>query len=266
MANNVERFQSFCRQYINRKVREHFKDLGGDDWQPNYANERHMSRAICTHDDDDPLSLTLGRLMVYYFEMKGEDQIPIFSIPSNSLYDSVEAIPQVILNFQESSKDARDNKRSRYPLTAQHYIRFKGQYDSEAEVLTLANKVKRIFATPRFSFDKGKIKFHYYDKRKTHDFRILAPSELEARKVIDKLLAITDEEPNWEYLSESKKRHRNFNKTEYVRVNGKRYKKPQRRLSGRVHFRSAELHVDGTQTNLHLIDLSRSSRSVIVQP
>jgi hypothetical protein len=266
MANNVERFQSFCRQYVNRKVREHFKDLGGDDWRPDFTNDRHVTRAICTHDDDDPLSLTVGRLLIYNLEVKDDDnQTPLYSIPSSLLYDSVECVPQVIFNFQESVKDARTNKRPYDPLTAQHYIRFKGQYDSETEVLNLANKIKRIFATPRFYFDKGKVKYTYFNKRKNHDFRIFGQSEDEARKVVDKLLTVTDEEPDWGYLSESRRRHKNFNAVEYIRVNGKRRKKPQRRQFGRVYFRSAELHVDGMQSNIHLIDLSGRSKNPIVK-
>jgi len=265
MTNETERFQSFCRQFINRKVREHFKELGGEDWQPNLGNERHVSRHICTHQDKDPLSLTIGRLLIYYFEARGLIEEPIFSIPSSHLYESVQCVPQVILNFQESVRDAHENKRPRYPLTAQHYLRVKTDFSSEAEVMQIARKVRDVFVTPLYRFDKGRIKYVYFDKSKAHEIKILAQTETKAKELISKILSLDNHQPNWDYLSDTRKTNRNFETTEYIRVNGKRYKKPKRRPLGRVEFISAQLHVDGTQNNIHLIDLGGRSKNVILK-
>jgi hypothetical protein len=254
MANEIERFQNFCQKYINKKVKEHFSDLGDERWQPDFNVDRHFTRWICTHQDKDPLTLTVGRLLVYFFKIQGLLDEPIYAIPTARLHESVETIPQIIIYFQESAQSARDNRRVRSPLRAEHYVRFNGDFSSKTEVERLARKVQQIFATPVFSFKKGVIKYTYQDKRKGILIIVATPNETQARNVIEKLLAIIDERPDWNLITESRS-NKNFTETETVRINGKTYKKPQRRQTGTVHFISAELHVNGLPGNIRLIDL-----------
>lgn len=263
MANEIERFQDFCRKYINRKVKEHFNDLGDERWQPNFNIDRHFTRWVCTHQDNDPLVLSVGRLLVYFFKIQGLLDEPIYSMPCTQLFNSVECIPQIIINFQESVQSARDNNRSKHPLTAQHYIRVKQDFSSEAEVERIARRIRDAFATPVFGFEKGRIKYTYFDKGRSYEFKILSISEVEAKKVIEKLLALDNATPDWNYLSESRK-YRDYSSVQYFTVNGKRYKKPQRRPLGKVSFISAELHVDGLPGNIHLLDLGGRSRNVVL--
>lgn len=263
MPIETERFQDFCRKYINRKVREHFKDLGDDRWQPDFNVDRHVTRWICTHQDKDPLTLTVGRLLVYFFKVQGLLDEPIFAMPCTRLEQNVQTIPQIIIRFQESARDARANKRYWHPLRAEHYVRVKEDFTSESDVQQIARKVREVFATPVFSFDKGRTKFTYHDKIKGHLFIVASTTESEARDIIQKLLTITNEMPNWNLLTESKS-NQNFEATEYITVNGKRQKKPQRRPVGKVHFISAELHVNGLNGNIQLIDLTgRSSNAIL---
>jgi hypothetical protein len=263
MANEIERFQNFCQKYINKKVKEHFSDLGDERWQPDFNVDRHFTRWICTHQDKDPLTLTVGRLLVYFFKIQGLLDEPIYAMPCTQLFDSQECLPQIIINFQESVQSARQHNRSKHPLTAQHYIRLKIDFSSEAEVQQIARKIKAVFATPIFSFDKGRLKYTYRDKSKSYFFVVTTINETEARNVIKKLLAINNDVPDWELLTESRS-NKDFVATRTTQVNGKRYKKPQRRPLGRVSFISAELHVDGLQGNIHLIDLGGRSRDVIL--
>jgi hypothetical protein len=263
MANEIERFQNFCQKYINKKVREHFSDLGDERWQPDFNVDRHFTRWICTHQDKDPLILTVGRLLVYFFKIQGLFDEPIYAMPCTQLFQSVQCIPQIIINFQESTQSARENNRSRHPLTAQHYIRAKVDFSSSAEVERIARKVKEVFATPIFSFDKGRIKYVYFDKANSYEFKILSNSEAQAKNVIEKLLALDNKTPDWDFFSATTK-NRNFATTEHIIVNGKRYKKPQRRPLGKVNFISAELHVDGLPGNIRLIDLSNRSKNIIL--
>lgn len=263
MANNVERFQDFCRKFINRKVREHFSDLGAEDWEPDFNVSRHFTRWVCTHLDTDPMMLTLGRLLVYFFKVQGLLDEPIYAMPCTQLYRSVQTLPQIIINFQESATDARQNNRSRYPLTAQHYVRIAQYFETEADVERLARKVREIFATPVFHFNKGRIKYTYTDRTRGLLYIVACPNETEAKSVIEKLLALIDVVPDWELLTDSHSR-KNFATTERIRVNGKTYKKPQRRPLGKVHFISAELHVDGLPGNIHLIDLGGRSTNTVL--
>ena len=263
MANEMERFQDFCKKYVNRKVKEHFKDLGDERWQPNFNLDRHFTRWVCTHQDKDPMMLTVGRLLLYFFKIQGLLDEPMYAMPCTQLFQSVECIPQIIINFQESVQSARNNNRTRHPLTAQHYIRTKTDFSSSAEVERIARKVREVFATPVFSFDKGRLKYTYQDKTKGYFFIIATPNEAEARNVIEKLLALDNDIPDWELLTESRS-NKNFTRTRTIQINSKRYKKPQRRPLGKVHFISAQLHVDGLPGNIHLLNLGGRSRDVVL--
>lgn len=253
MSNDVERFQDFCRKFINRKVREHFTDLGGDDWQPDFNVSRHFTRWVCTHTDNDPMMLTLGRLLVYFFKVQGLLEEPIFAMPATNLIESVLTVAQVILYFQESARDAVINKRPYRPLMAQHSIRVRDKFESANSVNALAKKVNQIFNTPAFAYDKGRLKFTYRDRSKGHLLIITAINEAEARTVINKILNIVDETPDWDLLYESKS-NRNFNKTEKFKAGGETYKKPQNRPLGKVKFSHAELHIPNLAGNITLID------------
>jgi hypothetical protein len=264
MANEIERFQDFCRKYINRKVKEYFKDLGDERWQPDLNLDRHFVRWVCTHQDNDPLALTVGRLLVYFFKVQGLLDEPLYFIPTSRLQQqNVQTIPQVIINFQETAQSAQANKRTDHPLGAHHHIRFEKDFSSEAEVQALARKVREAFATPLFHFDKGRLKYTYLDKIKGFLFIVATPNETEARKVIEKLLFVVGESPNWDLLTESRS-NKNFSQVKTIRINGKSYKQPQMRPTGKVYFLSAELHVEGLPGNIRLLDLSgRSSNTVL---
>lgn len=261
MPSETERFQSFCRQYINRKVRERFRDLGGDDWQADFTNDRHFSRHVVTHKDDDPLALTVGRLIVYFFEIQGFLKEPLYTIPSTALHISNTIYPQIIICFRESYKDAESNER--YALTAEHYVRTQHDFATKADVQRLAQKVKNIFATPVFNFNKGKLKYTYYEKPKGYKITVACPSESEARSVVERLLQLNNDTPNWNYLNESKS-NQNFEEQEKVRVNGETKKKAKRRQSGKVVFTHAELSIPGITENIYLVDVSRRYPGAII--
>jgi len=253
MSNDVERFQDFCRQFINRKVREHFNDLGGDDWQPDFKVSRHFTRWVCTHTDNDPMMLTLGRLLVYFFKVQGLLEEPIFMMPATNLIQSASTVAQVILHFQESARDARTHKRPYTPVRAQHSIRVKDDFETAASVNTLARKIHNILNTPPFSYDKGRFKFTYRDKLKGHLLIVTAINEAEAKSIIHKILDIVNDSPNWELLSESKS-NRNFSEVHRFRAAGETYKRPQSRPLAKVQFSHAELHLPNLKRNLTLID------------
>lgn len=188
----------------------------------------------------------------------------LYTIPCNELEESVETRPQLIIKFQESVADAKKNKRMRVPLRATHYIRLRQDFSSKSEVEKIAKKVYSIFANPIFAFDKGKIKYSYRDKSKGYSFITACPSEAEARNLITKLLACNDDTPNWFRMTESKSK-RVTEPLGTIRINGESYKRPSYRPTGKVRFISAELHVHGLMSNIHLIDLGQRKRNIILR-
>lgn len=187
----------------------------------------------------------------------------LYTIPANQLEESVETQPQLILQFQESAVDARKNKRPRSPLRATHYIRIKQDFSSENEVKAIAQKVYSLLVNPLFKFDKGKVKYSYRDKQQGHSLILACPTESEARKVIEKILACVGQKPNWFRLTQSESK-KVTEPRGTVRVNGKTYKRPPFRPTGTVRFISAELHVHGTNGNIRLLDLGKRDRNVVL--
>ena len=80
---DVEYFQSFIRRYVNRAVREHFADVTGDDDDSLSIDvPRQAIKRICLHKDTDPITLTIGRLLIWWIEAKGLFNEVIYGIPS----------------------------------------------------------------------------------------------------------------------------------------------------------------------------------------
>jgi hypothetical protein len=112
--SDVEHLQALIRRYINQEIREHFSDLGGDDWEPDISTTRGAMRKALTHEDSDPLQLTILRLFTYYFIYgQAKALMPdVYGIP-NTVFDQVRAYrPQICLYFS-GSETPSDNVHKR---------------------------------------------------------------------------------------------------------------------------------------------------------
>jgi hypothetical protein len=261
--NDFEFLQDMIRRWQNRVVREEFKHLGADDFDPDINISEHALRVACTHKDSDTATMMQMRNDLFYiiYGKAKQMQGAVYTIPTTELHISNTIYPQVILCFREKAKDALSNDR--YPLRATHYVRTQHDFASKADVKQLAQKVKSIFATPTFSFDKGKIKYTYLEKAKGYNIIVACPSEPEARPLVERLLQVNNHTPNWNYLNESKS-NQNFNHQETVKVNGETEKKAKRRQSGKVYFTHAELAIPGVTRNIFLVDVNREYPGAII--
>ena len=71
-SNDVEIVQSFIRKYVNKAVKEHFKDVSGEDEDSlSKAAPRSAIKLVCLHKDTDPITLTAIRLLIWWIEAKG---------------------------------------------------------------------------------------------------------------------------------------------------------------------------------------------------
>lgn len=206
-----------------------------------------------------PLQLiqTLMERMNQKLEPKGEE---MFAMPADYFYETVTTVPQVILRFKETPKDALVNKRYYHPLEARHYVRVKQDFSSEAEVNKLKEKIKSIFTNPTFDFNKGRIKYTYLGNEKKPIHIVTTTGESQAKALIRNLLAINDEKPRWTTLTETTS-HKNFDIKETIKVKGTKYTRPSRRPLGKVWFISAELHVDGLMFNIPLVNLGKGPKA-----
>lgn len=255
--NEVEFVQKVVRRYINSEIREHFSDLGGDNWEPGITTTRAAMRHALTHQDSDPLLLTLLRLFVYYFIFGRARalQTPVYGIPVPSYQESVVHLPQVKLFFHEPWR----NDFAIIPaVTAEITFRLIGETSesmTEAKAERLAKKIKTSFAIPeRFAWTKGREIATYRDKQRGYDFKLYVRDETQARRVIEQVLDIQGHTPDWEFLSISTSK-RNFTNTAPTgRVYGKTRRLPRRRPVANVRFQYADLHIWGLPNPVTLVD------------
>jgi hypothetical protein len=253
-SNDVEIVQSFIRKYINKAIKEHFNDTPGDDENSlSKAAPRSAIKLVCLHKDTDPITLTAIRLLIWWVEAKGLIDEYIYGIPVSQFQETVQHLPQIKLFWREKTKDAERNNR--YPARARYTIRFKGAYQSQADIKSLATKIDRIFNSPTpHKFTKGREKYSYRDKEKGYEFIITAQNELEAKKVINVLLEIQSDNPlKEEYLTKSTT-ERNWTERNRKTVAGQTILSPKQRPIAEVHFTHAELSVHGLSRDIRLVN------------
>ena len=251
---DVETFQSFCRKYVNKALVVHFSDLtenNPDDLS--LTSPRQVIKRICTHKDTDTMTLTIGRLIFWYFEVKGLLNEYLYMIPATDFHETQKFKPQIKLLWREDYDDARNNNR--LPTKARYTVRWRGDYATKNDIDRIKLKINSIFNRPTVhSFYKGRIKYSYYDQEKGYRLLVTARDETEAKDVINKLLEIQDDNPlNEEYFGIHTK-EANWNETETIRVAGDTHKKPKRRPVGKVKFVKAEFKVHGMTHDILLTD------------
>lgn len=253
-VNNSELVQSFIRRYINKDVREHFRDIkGSDDGSLSLNVPREAIKLVCLHQDNDPLLLTILRLLIYWVEARGLFNDVIYGIPSSNLHETVIFKPQIALYWKETRESAK--KDGRYPTSARYTIRYRGDVSTRAAVDKIRLKINSIFNKPsNHKFWKGRYKFSYKDKILGYEFIITARDKAEAKDVVNKLLEIQGDNPLVEkYLTKSES-DRNWNERETVRVDGQVHEKPKPRPVAQVKFWKAELKVHGMTRDILLTD------------
>ncbi len=253
-ANDIETFQSFCRKYVNKLVKEHFSDISNDD--PGTLSleiPRQAIKRVCLHQDTDPIMLTIGRLLLWWVEAKGLFDDIIYGIPSTDFEITHTYYPQVKLHFREDKYEAATNNRR--PARSEVSFRWRETDYSTTNVNSLANKILNDFARPVFYYRKGRQIWTYWDDKLGYRFTVAANDETNARKIIEQVHRIQDDvEPDWETHLREHKDNKNYGIQETIRVMGETKKKPKKRPIATVHFAYAELFIPGLTQPIILVD------------
>ena len=254
MSNDVEFLQSFVRKYINKVVREHFKDIDvEDDSSLSTGTARKAIKRICLHKDKDSLILTVARLLIWWVEAKGLFDEYIYGIPSTEFEIKYTYYPQVKLHFKENRYNSSSNNRR--PIRSEVSFRWREENFNNANIKALANKIVTDFVNPVFKFDKGRECWTYWDDKKGYRFTVYVDSEAEAKKIIEQTIRLQDdEEPDWEKHLREHRDGVDYSTQETVEVLGETIKKPKRRPIGTVEFQYAELFIPGTSKATILVD------------
>jgi hypothetical protein len=247
--NPLDHIKSVLSHVHNFLVNLEFSDVGGIDWEPSIDTPRDSLRTACTIAEDDTDGLMLLRLWVFYVLVrKARDFHPYQdATPTTNFQLSVEFLPQVKLLFYESRYDSLLRKKP--PIEAQISYRLMTSPSdlTEDDVKAIALKIKETFVssgTP-WSFDKGKYKVSYRDKKKGYQFILSVASEAIGKEIITKVLSLNTELPDWKYLTVSESRKPVSTTPETITIIEKDYDLPVWRPTAKVHFTKAELAVWG---------------------
>jgi hypothetical protein len=258
-----EHFQDIWRKTHNIEVKQWFKDLDPDTLDPDIKVPRQSLYLASLIDDKDSALQCICRWIFFNYDIrKGQAfTTPIYGIPIEDYNQTFKHRPQITLMFVE---DARDVDPEYEPCTGRISFRLINETSTtltETDLKAKARKIKELFVTPRFKWRKGKEIYSYKDRVKGYEFIVYARTETDAKALIEQVLDIQTDTPDWDLLTRSNA----VNETSAYPTNpgsqtilGKSRKKPRKRPIADVYFTGAVCTVHGLRKPIPLVDLTYS--------
>jgi hypothetical protein len=266
--NEVEHLQSSIRKWLNREIKDYFRDLNiDDDWSPDLTQGRHSLAAACLHKDADSLQTT--SLRAWFFEQVRSQayRVPYYGIPVSSFQESRKFQPQVKLYFREDLEDVDPDFG---PVEGEISFRIMGDPNiTKAQAQAMANRVKLAFGNggSGYIWRKGKDMATYTDWAKGYQLQLLTRSRTEAREVISKVLECQNDTPNWKRMnySENAEPSEAFPTIpEQEMIYGELRRTARVRPVADVRFQYALLHIHGIKAPVVLLDRSFTYSTALV--
>lgn len=269
--SDIEHLQLVVRRYLNKQIREDFRDLFGDSdtWEPEVGTTRGAMLRALLHEDSDPIAVTNTRMMLYYFTYGAAKamQPDIVGESLITLDQKRKYKPQITLFFS-NNKQYNPNKKNTV-VDGQISFRLMNETATTltmAEVERFATRIKSAFVVPKFKWQKGRTLVSYTDWDKGYQFELLVINEVEARRIVEQVLDIQGHTPDWEKLNIKE----NAVPTEtYPAIPGKETilgkveDKPVKRPVEDVYFRYATLLLNGRGRAITLVDTTYTKRNPI---
>lgn len=245
--------RSWLRKTYNKEVHEFFKDID-QNRDLNISIGRDATKAVCLIGASDSQSIAEIKRGIFR-DLKEKAGLKAGQHSVETLPDfSVEGFPQVQLWFYEKHSKAKLEKRRRAEARISFRVVDTDNF-SKADAEAMAKKIYAKFATPVFSFEKGKKKAHYRHKQIGVEFILAIPDIAEAKRIIEAVLDLRGYTPNWDFLSISDKPDETFDVVKPVRVMGKTVRTISRPET-RVYFNYAIAKVPPLIRDIPLVDIS----------
>lgn len=261
-----EHLQDTVKRWYNREVQQHFSDLGPTD---DLTIPRSSLRVACRHDERDSLTMTLLRVFLFEVTARHSSSLhpAMFGIPITEYESEIVYKPQIKLFFSEPRDDVVDGYP---PVEGEVTFRIINETTNTmtmARAQQLALRIRSVFATPPLIWKKGTDKVVYQDKEKGYDLRILCRTHADGRALIENVLDIQNDTPDWSNLNVIEP----VNATERFPYNpgtklimGQTVRKRRQRPRVNVRFRYATLSVHGLPNPINLVDLTGVRRNPMV--
>jgi len=261
-----EHLQDTVKRWYNREVGQHFADLGPED---DLTIPRNSLRVACRHEDRDSLTITMLRVMLFEITARHSSSLhpAMFGIPITDYESEIVYKPQIKLFFSEPSDDVVDGFS---PVKGEITFRIFNETTNTmtmARAQQLAQRVRSVFATPPYVWKKGTDKIVYQDKEKGYDLRVLCRTEADGRALIENVLDIQNDTPDWSNLNivEPVNAAQRFPYNPGTKlIMGRTVRKPRKRPRVNVRFRYATLSVHGLPHPINLVDLTGMRRDPLV--
>lgn len=255
-----EHLQSTLMTYYNRDVREAFRDDIADD---DFTTPEGVLRNSCLIKDNDTATMCNIKMMNFLFVRQRKQLLDgiLIGKPEYGMDGAVPYHPQVTIFLEEKDRDYRrriqkhsrdEHPRKKVVQVSFRYMDKTSETFGQGEISRLKIAIPQIF-TPTYRFKTGRFKHSYRDPQNGYRMILSGYSKQESRELIDKVLQLRNNQPNWDYFTASTS-DKSFSTKESITVLGKRQRLPARRQVAEVYFRKAELYLYGIQKPISLFD------------
>lgn len=210
--------------------------------------------------------MNLGKML------KDKDFGSVYGMPTTRFYESkiVQHRPEVTLIFIENREDVAESYNQ---ISAQLSFRLMNQDETTVtpqKALELATRINTVLGgATSYKWKKGRELWAYIDPTRGYHLQANAWSKQEAKDVFEKVLSIQTHVPGWdEHLKDWAKRDSMTNTptippTDFIY--GKPRRRPRKLPIGTVHFKRAELALEGLLNPIILVDLTGTKPSALVK-
>lgn len=268
--NSWEHLQSTLRRVHNHLVREEFRELGDEGWDPDISTSRGSLRTACTIDDNDTATMEVLRMFLYYFTLRRarDLQAPIVG----ELKEQVDGYrvyrPHIKLFFLEDISDVEEDYS---PVAGEISYRLMNETSetvTRSELTALGRRIQTQFGAGQgYIWRKGKDLASYTDKANGYQFGVLCRTKSDAKDLIDKVLSTNNDTPNWDklqYKEPDQPTGAYPTVPDLIRVLGDSRRAPRRRPIAACRFQYATCTLYGKPNPIYLYDRSFSHIDALV--
>lgn len=278
--SDIEHLQSVARRYLNKQIREDFRDKFGDDdtWEPEIGTTRGSMLRALLHEDSDPIQVTAVRMMLYYFTYgKAKDlQAPIYGIPVAEYDRSYKYRPQIYLHFYQSRinfpSSTNNNELNSKAIESRISFRLMNETSESITITELerySNRIKTNFGTNGgYRWEKGRVRVNYYDKEKGYKLSLLCRTKADGKALVEQVLDIQQHTPDWTNMTTTENEdplqaYPDIPQPRTRRILGKTVKTPYERPTVDVRYRYSTVHIHGLGEPRGLHDLTNTMKNPI---
>lgn len=252
----AEHFQDVVRRVQNPEIRDFFRDIEDDELD--ISTPRNSLRTACTHQDNDSLIQTVGRMLLFQFAVKQIEENESQSGSGAHYSVILEGHPKVVLIFREDRTDVEPGYSAVEGMISFRIMDETGQSMTEGKMMSLAQRIKTEFTRGNgYVWRKGRFLLTYTDKINGQAHSIACRDQAEGMRLLDSVLDVAQIPKN---LALANFRENLSPGTAYPSVPptknvlGKSRRMPRRMPVADVRFQWAYIMVPGLNHKIYLVD------------